>query len=72
MAKKQPTFEDQLLELEALVKKMEEGSMTLGDTLNAYEEGMRLSRKLTQELSAAEKRMLELSQGDMQPMEDAP
>lgn len=72
MAKKQPTFEDKLMQLEALVKKMEEGSMTLGDTLAAYEEGMQLSRKLTEELSAAEKRMLELSQGDLTPMEDAP
>ena len=58
MAKKQPTFEEKLLELEALVRKMEEGSMSLGDTLAAYEEGMKLSRKLTEELSAAEKRML--------------
>lgn len=72
MAKKQPTFEDRLLELEALVKKMEEGAMPLGETLAAYEEGMKLSRALTEELSTAEKRMLELSGGEVKPMEDAP
>lgn len=72
MARKQPTFEEKLLELEALVKKMEDGSMTLGDTLASYEEGMKLSRQLTEELSAAEKRMLELSGGEAVPMEDAP
>lgn len=72
MPKKQPTFEEKLLEMEALVRKMEEGSMTLGETLNAYEEGMKLSKALSDELTAAEKRMLELSGGEIKPMEDAP
>ena len=58
--------------MEALVRKMEEGSMTLGETLNAYEEGMKLSKALSEELTAAEKRMLELSGGEIKPMEDAP
>lgn len=72
MARKQPSFEERLLELEALVRKMEEGSMPLNETLSAYEEGMKLSKLLTEELSAAEKRMLELSGGEVLPMEDAP
>ena len=72
MPKKQPTFEEKLLEMEALVRKMEEGSMTLSETLNAYEEGMKLSKALSEELTAAEKRMLELSGGEIKPMEDAP
>lgn len=72
MPKNQPTFEERLLELEALVRKMEEGSLPLKDTLAAYEDGMRLSKLLTDELSAAEKRMLELSGGQVVPMEDAP
>lgn len=70
--KKEPTFEEKLLELEVLVRKMEEGSMPLQDTLAAYEEGMRLSKQLTAELDSAEKRMLELSGGQTVPMEDAP
>ena len=70
--KKEPTFEEKLLELEALVRNMEEGSMPLQDTLAAYEEGMRLSKQLTAELDGAEKRMLELSGGQTSPMEDAP
>ena len=72
MAKKQQSFEEQLLELEALVRKMEEGSMALNETLAAYEQGMKLSKNLTAELDAAEKRMLELSGGEILPMEDAP
>ena len=72
MAKKQATFEDRLLELEELVKKMEGGSLPLTESLAAYEEGMKLSKQLTEELSAAEKRMLELSGGQLTPMEEAP
>lgn len=72
MAKKQATFEDRLMELEALVKKMEEGSMPLNEALAAYEAGIKLSKALTEELSAAEKRMQELSGGETVPMEDAP
>ena len=60
------------MELEGLVKKMEGGSLPLNDALAAYETGMKLSRELTEELSAAEKRMLELSGGQTLPMEDAP
>jgi len=72
LAKKQPSFEEQLLELEALVKKMEEGAMTLNETLAAYESGMKLSKALTEALDTAEKRMLELSGGEVKAMEDAP
>ena len=72
MAKKQATFEDKLMELEGLVRKMESGSLPLSEALDAYDAGMKLSRQLTEELSAAEKRMLELSDGRTVPMEDAP
>lgn len=72
MAKKQATFEDKLTELEELIRKMEGGSLPLDETLKAYEEGMRLSKALTEELGQAEKKMLELSGGVPQPMEDAP
>ncbi len=72
MAKKQVSFEEKLMELEGLVRKMEGGSLPLSEALAAYEAGMKLSKELTAELSAAEKRMLELSGGETVPMEDAP
>ena len=72
MAKKQASFEDRLMELEGLVKKMEGGSLPLNEALTAYEEGMKLSKQLTEELAAAEKRMQELSDGQVKPLEDAP
>lgn len=72
MAKKQASFEEKLMELEGLVRSMESGSLPLSEALAAYESGMKLSKQLTEELSAAEKRMLELSGGETKPMEDAP
>ncbi len=72
MAKKQPTFEEKMLELEGLVRKMESGSLPLSEALAAYEAGMRLSRQLTEELEGAEKRMLELSGGQLLPGEETP
>ena len=68
MANQQPTFEDKLLALEALVRKMEGGALPLNESLAAYEEGVRLSKQLAEELAAAEKRMLELSGGQLTPM----
>jgi len=70
LARKQASFEQKLMELEELVKKMESGTLPLSDALAAYETGMKLSGQLAQELSAAEKRMLELSQGELTPMEE--
>ena len=72
MAKKQASFEEKLMELEGLVRKMEGGSLPLTEALTAYEDGMKLSKQLTEELAAAEKRMLELSGGETVPMEGAP
>ncbi len=72
MAKKQASFEDRLMALETLVRNMEGGSLPLNESLAAYEEGVRLSKQLSEELAAAEKRMLELSGGKLSPMEDAP
>ena len=72
MSKPTQTFEEKLNELENLVRKMEGGSLPLNETLAAYEAGMQLSKALSEELDGAEKRMLELSGGQVKPMEDAP
>lgn len=72
MAKKQQTFEEKLLALEEMVQRMENGNLPLEEALKCYEEGIRLSRELNASLTDAEKRMLELSGGELLPMEDAP
>ncbi len=59
-------------ELEALVRRMEEGKLPLEETLKLYEQGVKLHRTLAAELDTAEKRMLELTDTGLTEMEDAP
>ena len=68
----QTTFEERLKALDGIVARMEAGEMTLQESLAAYEEGMKLTRALNDELSQAKKRMQELAGGIIMPMEDAP
>ena len=46
--------------------------MPLSAALKDYEAGIRLVRELNAELDAAEKKMLELKNGQPVPMEEAP
>ena len=69
---KQPSFEERLKALDGIVARMEAGEMSLQESLAAYEEGMKLTLALNDELSQAEKRMQEISGGRIIPMEDAP
>lgn len=55
-------FEKSLAELEALVGKMEEGSLTLEESLAAFERGVRLSRACQSALRNAELRVKALTQ----------
>ena len=60
MAKKtpqEPDFEAALQELETLVEKMEQGELSLEDSLNHFERGVRLSRTCQQALKAAEQKV---------------
>jgi exodeoxyribonuclease VII small subunit len=50
-------FEDALHRLEALVRKMESGELSLEESLKAFEEGIRLSRQCVQKLDEAERRV---------------
>lgn len=52
-----PGFEQALERLETIVDELEGGELTLEESLARYEEGMRLSRRLTQQLDEAEKRI---------------
>lgn len=58
-------FEQKLEALESLVSKMENGGMKLEELLDEYARGMRLSKELTQELDAAQKKMLILKNGEL-------
>ncbi len=57
-------FEDALKKLEKIVSQLEEGDISLEDSLKLFEEGIRLSRICNQKLDEAEKRVDILIKGD--------
>jgi len=62
-----PSFEEALERLETIVEELEGGSLSLEQSLARYEEGMRLSRRLTQTLDQAEKRIERLVEEEGEP-----
>ena len=58
-----PPFEEALERLEHIVEELEGGELSLEESLARYEEGVRLSRRLTQTLDEAEKRIEKLVEG---------
>lgn len=60
-------FEEALERLETIVEELEAGSLTLEESLARYEEGIRLSRRLTASLDEAEKRIERLVEEPGQP-----
>jgi len=50
-------FEDALGELENLVNKMEAGDLSLEESLQAFEKGVKLTREAQAKLNAAEQRV---------------
>ena len=58
------TFEKALERLEEIVKMMEEGDMTLDDSLKAFEGGINLSRFCAKKLDDAERKVEMLMKSD--------
>jgi exodeoxyribonuclease VII small subunit len=58
-----PSFEMALLELEAIVQKMESGEAPLEESLAAYERGMTLLRHCQETLTSAEQKLQTLEGG---------
>lgn len=52
------TFEDGILELEKIVADLENGEMTLDDSMKKFEEGMKLSKHCGELLAEAEKKIV--------------
>lgn len=55
-------FEKSLAELEGLVERMEEGNLSLEESLKAFENGIRLTQQCQQALSEAQQRVQMLVQ----------
>jgi len=53
----EPTFEEALSQLEALVARLESGDLPLEEALRAFEEGVRLTRLCAARLEDAERRV---------------
>jgi exodeoxyribonuclease VII small subunit len=51
------SFEKSLAELEIIVEKMEEGGLSLNESLTLFEKGVKLARFLREELDKAEKKI---------------
>lgn len=81
MAKKKPaietsdeltdvSFEDALAELEGLVEKMENGDLSLEESLAAFERGVRLTRRCQSALKAAELKVKVLTEsGELEDLD---
>jgi exodeoxyribonuclease VII small subunit len=71
--KKNQDFEQSLAALEALVARMEKGDLSLEDSLQAFEEGVQLTRECQARLQAAEQRVQVLLEKNgelsLQPLE---
>ncbi len=63
---KKPDFETALAELEALVEKMEQGDLSLDESLQQFERGVQLTRSCQQALQDAEQKVQVLLQKDGQ------
>lgn len=59
--KKPPDFEDSLSELEALVEALEEGNLSLDESLKSFERGIKITRECQQALKMAEQRVAVLT-----------
>ena len=53
----EPSFETSLAELEGVVARLESGEMPLEEALEAFESGVKLSRRCAATLDAAERRI---------------
>lgn len=72
MARKKASisFEESLTELENLVEQLESGELSLEDSLQAFEQGIKLTRECQQALSKAEQKVnLLLEKNGLQTIE---
>ena len=56
------SFEEAIERLQTIVEELEGGSLSLEESIARYEEGVKLSRRLTQTLDEAEKRIERLAE----------
>lgn len=70
--KKNINFEEAMLSLEDIVKKLEGGTLSLDDSLKAFEEAISLVKVCNEKLDAAEQKVKILIQGKDGTITDEP
>jgi exodeoxyribonuclease VII small subunit len=65
-------FEKSLAELEKIVEKMEEGGLSLNESLSLFEKGVKLARFLREELDKAEKKIAILLKDEKGEIKEEP
>jgi exodeoxyribonuclease VII small subunit len=68
MTKKKPTFEEALEQLEAIVTRIEEGEVSLEDSIAQYAEGIKLVKRCRGILDQAEQKIQLLTQDQGQDL----
>ena len=68
----EPSFEEAVLRLEAIVANLEGGTLTLEESLAQFEQAVGLSRQCTTRLAAAEKQIQVLTEDGLRPLETPP
>ena len=64
-------FEQSIEELEKIAKELESGELSLDDSIKKFEDGMKLSKKCTEYLENAEKRINILIEKDGELSEES-
>ncbi|MDB9894861.1 exodeoxyribonuclease VII small subunit [Reinekea forsetii] len=71
-SKKTPAFEDKLNTLESLVERLESGQLSLDEAMDAFEQGIKLTRDCQESLATAEQKvqilMTKSGQQTLQPL----
>lgn len=65
------SFEQNLSELEKIVKELEQGDLKLEEALNKYEQGVSLTKKCQKTLTEAEQKIEYLNQNNQEDKPDA-
>jgi exodeoxyribonuclease VII small subunit len=69
---KEPSFEEALDKLEQIVEELEEGNLSLEETLKKFEEGIKLSRLCEKKLKGAQKKVSMLTRDEDGNIKETP
>ena len=62
MSKKTGSFEDNLLEIDGIIERLESGELSLTDSIKEYENAMKLLKKSSDLLNKAEGKILKVKE----------